>query len=314
VRLDTAPRAGLKPAERETLSDLAAVVVDAMELRIAAGRIQAENTRRREAETAVREAHENLQQAWSEVERERERYKELFTFAPDGYLVTDPEGTIREANEATARMLNVLPESLSGKAFVHFVVEPEHHNFRTLLRRLQSVDRVHDWEVRLKPRGAPPFVAAVTGGAVRGTGGESLTLRWMVRDITERKQAEEERYRLLSEGRADQPIILLDAAGAPVGWSAPAERLWMGRAEPDEGSTAPRLFPEEGPEKKRLERSLMVASSEGRFDEEGWRLRRDGTRFWAHEVILPLRDGQGRLKSFVCFARDLTAGRRTDSA
>jgi PAS domain S-box-containing protein len=303
--LDTAPRASLSRAEQETLQDLAAIVVDEMELRLAAIRIREENDARRRIEETLREAKEALVGSHEVIERERRRYEDLLAFAPDGYLVTDAEGNILEANEAMAHLLNIALEFLPGKPFVQFLIEQEQHEFRTQLRRLQTVDRVHDWEARIKPRGRPPIHAALTAGAVRENN-QAPVLRWMIRDITERKRHEQERYRLLTGGVRQHAILLLDADGAILSWNRDAERTtgWQGKSIP--GQLFSCLFPDEFQTSGKAQRVLRVASADGRFEEEGWCVRSDDTRYWASVVITPTRDNAGRLTGFALFLRDLT--------
>jgi len=101
------------------------------------------------------------------MEAERQRYQDLFEFAPDGYLVTDPEGTILEANHAAASLLNTAQDFLVGIPLVAFVVQGGRRAFVTQLTRLPELERVQDWAVRLQPRDGTPFPAAVTAAAVR---------------------------------------------------------------------------------------------------------------------------------------------------
>ena len=85
------------------------------------------------------------------MEVERQRYRDLFEFAPDGYLVTDALGVIREANHAAVSLLNVPQHFLVGKPLVIFIVESERQVFRTNLTELQQMDWCNEREVRLQP-------------------------------------------------------------------------------------------------------------------------------------------------------------------
>ena len=124
------------------------------------------------------------------VEAERQRYQELFEFAPDGYIVTDAEATIQEANRAAARLLNVSQNLLVGKPLVIFLTEEERLTFFSKVTELRFCYQVQEWEVRLQPRRSAPFNAALTVAAVHNPEGKPIALRWLLRDITERKQAE----------------------------------------------------------------------------------------------------------------------------
>lgn len=144
------------------------------------------------AEEELRQQNEELILARQVVEAERQRYQELFEFAPDGYLVTDSYGTIREANRAAAQLLNIDQKYLIGKPLASFVLEEERKAFRSILNQLHTINRVQEWEVHLRGRGDGVFDAALTVETVRHKQGGVSGLRWQLRDITTRKQAEEQ--------------------------------------------------------------------------------------------------------------------------
>jgi PAS domain S-box-containing protein len=144
----------------------------------------------RVAEEELRQQNEELVLARQEIEVERLRYQELFEFAPDGYLVTDTYGKILEANRAAATMLNMSKKFLIGKALSSFIPEEECHAFRTQIIRLQEVEQIQEWEIRLQPRRGDIFDASLNVTTVKNREGHPLGWRWLVRDITTRKQAE----------------------------------------------------------------------------------------------------------------------------
>lgn len=126
------------------------------------------------------------------LEAERQRYQDLFEFAPDGYIVTDRYGAVREANRAAIELLGVGHRYLIGKPLVNFVPEEQRRAFRSVLNQLPTIQRVQEWEIEMVGRKGTAFDAAVTVEAVRGEQGEAIAFRWLVRDITARKQAEEQ--------------------------------------------------------------------------------------------------------------------------
>lgn len=136
-------------------------------------------------------ADEELTTTHQLVVDERQRYRELFDFAPDGYLVTDATGIIQEANHAAAAMLGMSSGRLVGKPLVVFVVEADRQAFRTRLNHLAQVVRVQDWEVHLQPRQGAVFPVALTVAAVHDHQDRLSSLRWWLSDVTARKQAEE---------------------------------------------------------------------------------------------------------------------------
>jgi len=124
------------------------------------------------------------------VEVERQRYQDLFEFAPDGYLVTDPQGLIREANYAAATLLNIQKQYLVGKPIINFVTLEERQRFRRFLTELSQYDQATELVVRFQKYKGDFFDAASTVGVDRDRQGKPIALRWLVRDITERKFTE----------------------------------------------------------------------------------------------------------------------------
>lgn len=144
----------------------------------------------RVAEEELRQQNEQLVLAQQEVEVERLRYQELFEFAPDSYLVTDTYGKILEANRAAATMLNISKNYLIGKTLSSFIPEEERRAFRTQLTHLHEIEQIQEWEIRLQPRRGHIFDASLNVTTIKDKQGQPLGWRWLVRDITARKQAE----------------------------------------------------------------------------------------------------------------------------
>ncbi|GAA6616407.1 response regulator [Scytonema sp. NUACC26] len=120
---------------------------------------------------------------------ERQRYYDLFQFAPDAYLLTSDRGIILEANHVAGSLFNILPDLLTGKPLANFVAEAERSVFRSNLNRLSSVySSVQEWEFMMCPRGDRPFAATLTVAPVRNTSGSLVSLRIAVRDVTKYKQ------------------------------------------------------------------------------------------------------------------------------
>jgi PAS domain S-box-containing protein len=132
---------------------------------------------------------EELALARAAVEAERQRYQDLFDFAPNAYLVTDGAGTIREANRAAASLLNVSPEYLAGKPLAVFFSEQDRHSFRSQLNQLHQHDRLPEWIVGVCPRKGEPFNAGLTIAPVRNLEGKLVSLRICMRDISQRERA-----------------------------------------------------------------------------------------------------------------------------
>lgn len=141
-------------------------------------------------EEELRKKNEELVRARLVGEEERHRYQELFEFAPDAYLITDISGKIQEANRAAANLFNISNLYLVGKLLVNFVPESERKSFRFMLNEILTVNRIQEWEINFCPRNSHGFHGAITVEAVRDQDNKIIGLRWLIRDITTRKQAE----------------------------------------------------------------------------------------------------------------------------
>jgi len=148
------------------------------------------------AEEELYQQNEELIESSRTVELEKQRYQELFDFAPNGYLATDPEGVIKEANFAAASMFQLRQGLLVGKSLVVYVAAEDRKAFRDQLSRLRRLEKMQDWEVKLQPFKGEPFPGAITVAIMRNTEGRIIGLRWLIRDITEHKKLEEDRLRL----------------------------------------------------------------------------------------------------------------------
>ena len=125
-------------------------------------------------------------------------------------------------------------------------------------------------------------------------------------------QSDEGRYRLLVEAITDYAIYILDPSGIVSSWNAGAERFKGYTADEIVGQHFSRFYPEEARQKGMPQRGLDTAAREGKFEDEGWRLRKDGTRFWAHVVIDPIRSPDGNLIGYAKITRDLTERRKAE--
>jgi PAS domain S-box-containing protein len=124
----------------------------------------------------------------------------------------------------------------------------------------------------------------------------------------------EERFRLLVEGVKDYAIVMLDPQGQVASWNAGAERIQGYPTEEILGAPFDRFFPADAVRQGKPAHELRTAAAEGRVEEEGWRVRRDGSLFWAHVIITALRDGAGDIRGFAKVTRDITELQRTQEA
>src|SRR5581483_1705234 len=125
-------------------------------------------------------------------------------------------------------------------------------------------------------------------------------------DGKEERRRSEEPFKLLVESIRDYAIFMLDEAGHVLTWNAGAERFKGYRAEEIIGQHFSIFYPEEAKRKRWPQHELEVADATGVFEDEGWRVKKDGTLFWANVVITALRDPDGKLLGFAKITRDLT--------
>jgi PAS domain S-box-containing protein len=133
-----------------------------------------------------------------------------------------------------------------------------------------------------------------------------------IQGMEEALRQSEERFRLLVEGVKDYGIFMLNPDGCVASWNAGAERIKGYRAEEIIGQHFSRFYTPEDLEHGKPDRALGVAMAEGRYEEEGWRVRKDGSQFWADVLITALRDGAGELKGFAKVTRDITEHQRAE--
>ncbi|WP_334881965.1 putative bifunctional diguanylate cyclase/phosphodiesterase [Nostoc sp.] len=161
-----------------------------------------------ELQIAVEEllaASEELEVTRAAAERERQRYQELFDFAPDGYLVTDTIGKILEANYAAASMLSVHQQYLGGKPLIVFIAKQDRQIFRFLIN---NSEQIKDCVIEIKPRFGTPFPASIRASPVYDSQQKLVGWRWLLRNISETKQAQEQvTKRTVELAKANQQLL-----------------------------------------------------------------------------------------------------------
>lgn len=145
-----------------------------------------------QAEEELRAQNEQLAKAKVLVEEERQRYQELFDFAPDAYLITDKNGKIIEANHTASHLLKVSKHFLKDKPFISFICSEERRAFRSQLLRLPNVEQIQEWEISLQQRQGKKIDCSINITTIRNKFGAIVGWRWLIRDITARKRTEEQ--------------------------------------------------------------------------------------------------------------------------
>jgi PAS domain S-box-containing protein len=133
----------------------------------------------------------------------------------------------------------------------------------------------------------------------------SLIFAWLRENINAEREIRE-RFRLLVEGVKDYAIFMLDAQGRVVSWNPGAERIKGYRANEILERDFSIFYTPEDIESGEPQRVLEIAAAEGRYDENGWQVRRDGSRFWGNGVVAAIHDDSGRLRGFTIITRDIT--------
>jgi PAS domain S-box-containing protein len=171
------------------------------------------------------------------------------------------------------------------------------------------------WRVR---KDGSRFWASVVITTLRDEAGEVNGFLKITRDLTDRKQAEEklrlseERFRLLIEGIKDYAIFMLDPQGRVASWNAGSERLYSYKPDEIIGQHLSHLYTKEAIERGGPEEMLRRAAAEGRCEDEGWRMRKDGAPFWANVILSPLRSEDGSLRGFAKVTRDISERKQAE--
>ena len=139
----------------------------------------------------LQQQNQELMVALALAQSQRQRYLDLFEQAPDGYLVTNIAGIISEANRAAAKLLNVEARFLVGKPLSIFFTKEVRQTLISKLNSICSVDFASEWEVVIIPRNKPPINVAISVACVRASSGEVVELRWLLRDLSDRKRTVE---------------------------------------------------------------------------------------------------------------------------
>jgi PAS domain S-box-containing protein len=135
-----------------------------------------------------------------------------------------------------------------------------------------------------------------------------------IRDMTAALEASEEHFRMLVQGVKDYALFLMSPAGVISTWNPGAERIKGWKAHEIIGQHFSVFYPEEDVRAGKPPRELVIAARDGKYEEEGWRVRKDGSLFWASVLITALRDERGQLRGYAKVTRDLTERRRFEQA
>jgi PAS domain S-box-containing protein len=250
------------------------------------------------------------------------RYQLLVEAVTDyAIYMLDPDGFVVSWNPGAQRLKGYTEAEILGRHFSLFYPEEDVRAgmpARTLATAShEGRFEAEGWRVAQDGR---RFWAHVVVDPIRAPDGELIGFAKVTRDLSERRVAEEslrrseEQFRLLVQGVTDYAIYMLDRDGIITNWNVGAERIKGYAAAEVVGSHFSRFYRPEDRAAGLPGIALATAAREGRFESEGWRLRKDGSAFWANVVIDPIRDAEGAIIGFAKVTRDVTEKRDAQQA
>jgi hypothetical protein len=234
-------------------------------------------------------------------------------------FLLDAQGYVQTWNAGAEAIKGYRADEIIGQHFSRFYL-PEDVAAGKPARELaiaaaEGHYREEGWRVR---KDGSTIWASVTISAIRDPGGQLGGFLKITRDLTDKKRAEdalresEEKFRLMVEAVKDYAIFMLDPGGHIVSWNPGAARIKGYTAEEAMGMHFSRFYPREDVEAEKPAKELAITVDQGRYQEEGWRVRKDGSLFWASVTITPVRDDKGALRGFAKVTQDLTQRLRAD--
>ena len=284
--------------------------------------IGTDNTARKQAEEALLKAGA-LQNA-------------IFNSANFSSIATDANGVIQIFNVGAERMLGYAASDVMNKITPADISDPQEviaraeelslelgtpitPGFEALVfKASRGIEDIYELTYIRKDGSRFPAVVSVT--ALRDDQDAIIGYLLIGTDNTARKQAEEalrwteESFRLMVESVTDYALVMLDPEGRVVSWNTGAERIQGYHAEEIVGQHFSRFYPGEDIINGKPQRDLEAVIANGRFEDEGWRVRKDGSSFWANVVYTAIRDQLGNLRGFAKLTRDLTERRQVEAA
>lgn len=233
----------------------------------------------------------------------------------------DLDGNVASWNAGAERLTGYVETEIVGQPFANFFT-PEERKAGKPAAALKTAAEAGRWEDegwRVRKDGSRFWALAVLD-AIRDMDGKLVGFAKITRDMTQRREAQqalaesERRFRLLVGSVIDYALFTLDLEGIIQSWNPGAERLKGYAAGEVIGRHFSIFYTPDDRDAGNPERVLATARNEGRFEGEGWRVRKDGTRFWANVVIDPIHDDDGTLIGYTKITRDITERRALEQA
>ena len=261
--------------------------------------------------------HLRVEEALHQMEA---KYYSMFENAVSGIFQTTPDGRYINANPALARLYGYSSseEMMARLTDIEQQLYVDHRRRDEFVTALQEHDAVSDFESQIYRRDGAIIWISEHARAVRNSNGELLYYEGFVEDITQRKYAEaalsqeRERLRLVIEGVKDYAIFMLDTNGLVASWNSGAQDILGYAASEIIGKHFRCFYTEEERQLGKPSEKLEIAIDKGRFEQVGWRVRKDGSQFWANIIVTALRDENGDLRGFCQVTQDITEQKRAE--
>ena len=262
------------------------------------------------------------QQGFQQTLDSEARYRLLVDAVTDyAIYMLDPGGHVVSWNAGAQRLKGYSEAEIVGQHFSRFYTE-EDRRAGVPGRALAASAKegrfeAEGWRVRKDGR---RFWALVVIDPIWAPDRSVLGFAKVTRDLTERRAAEdllrqsEQQFRLLVQSVTDYAIYMISPDGTVTNWNAGAQRIKGYQPAEVIGTNFSRFYREQDRQASLPAKALATAAAQGRFESEGWRIRKDGTQFWANAVIDAIRDGEGKLLGFAKVTRDMTDKRKTQLA
>lgn len=233
----------------------------------------------------------------------------------------DPSGLVTNWNLGAERMKGYTADEIVGQHFSRFYSRDDRTAGQPA-RVLAEAAREgrYEGEGWRERKDGSRFWASIVLDAIHDETGELIGFAEITRDITERRAAQEalreseRQFRLMVRSVTDYALFMLDPNGIVTSWNAGAERIKGYKSDEIIGQHFSRFYTEPDRAAGLPAQALQTARTEGRFEAENWRVRKDGSLFWAHVIIDPIRDDDGALIGFAKITRDLTERRNAQMA
>ncbi len=254
--------------------------------------------------------------------RDEGRFRVLVDAITDyAIYMLSPEGYVTSWNSGAQRFKGYRASEILGQHFSRFYLDADRQaGLPARALAIATKEGRFEGEGWRQRKDGTRFWAHVIIDPIRHSSGELIGFAKITRDLTERKATEnalkrsEEQFRLLVQGVSDYAIYMLDPEGNVTSWNSGAERIKGYRSEEIIGRHFSTFYTDEDRLNGLPQQALATASRDGRFEKEGWRQRKDGSRFWASIVIDAIKDDFGEIIGFAKITRDITEKMETQRA